>query len=194
MPVRRSYDINYFNDYNQGIPLSGYNSLFERLLDHPNIRIECGRRYRLGDFPDAKVYYSGPVDQLFGYRFGALPWRSLRFETERLPLADYQGTSVVNYPQIDVPYTRIHEFKHYHPERKDVMTRTETIIMREYPASWKMGDEPYYPIADAESLALAGRYRDEAAKIPNLVIGGRLGGYRYLDMDQAMAAALELEL
>ena len=194
VPVRRSYDINYFNDYNQGIPLSGYNSLFERLLDHPNIRIECGRRYRLGDFPDAKVYYSGPVDQLFGYRFGALPWRSLRFETERHPLADYQGTSVVNYPQIDVPYTRIHEFKHYHPERKDVMTRTETIIMREYPASWKMGDEPYYPIADAESLALAGRYRDEAAKIPNLVIGGRLGGYRYLDMDQAMAAALELEL
>lgn len=194
VPVRKNYDVNYFNDYNQGIPLSGYNSLFERLLDHPNIKIELNRSYRLGDFPGIKVYYSGPIDELFGYRFGALPWRSLRFETEKLDIADYQGTSVVNYPQVEVPYTRIHEFKHYHPEQKDVMVAQKTVIMREYPAAWRPGDEPYYPMSDAEALELAGKYQAEAAKIPDLIIGGRLGAYRYLDMDQAMAAALELEL
>jgi UDP-galactopyranose mutase len=194
VPVRKNYDVNYFNDYNQGIPLSGYNSLFERLLDHPNIKVELNRSYRLGDFPGIKVYYSGPIDELFNFRFGALPWRSLKFETEKLNVADYQGTSVVNYPEVEVPYTRIHEFKHYHPEQKDVMAIEKTVIMREYPATWKPGDEPYYPMSDTEALELAGRYQAEAAKIPDLVVGGRLGAYKYLDMDQAMAAALELKL
>jgi UDP-galactopyranose mutase len=194
VPVRANYDINYFNDYNQGIPLSGYNSLFERLLDHPNITVECSRGYRLGDFPGTKVYYSGPVDQLFDYRFGALPWRSLRFETERLDIADFQGTSVVNYPDAEIPYTRIHEFKHYHPELKDAMSMSATVIMREYPSDWKIGDEPYYPMSDAAAVELAERYGEEARKIPDLVIGGRLGAYKYLDMDQAMGAALRLEL
>ena len=194
VPVRKNYDVNYFNDYNQGIPLSGYNSLFERLLDHPNIKVELNRSYRLGDFPGIKVYYSGPIDELFNFRFGALPWRSLKFETEKLNVADYQGTSVVNYPEVEVPYTRIHEFKHYHPEQKDVMAAQKTVIMREYPATWKPGDEPYYPMSDTEALELAGRYQAEAAKIPDLVVGGRLGAYKYLDMDQAMAAALELKL
>ncbi len=194
VPVRKNYDVNYFNDYNQGIPLSGYNSLFERLLAHPNIKVECNRSYHLGDFPGIKVYYSGPVDELFGYRFGALPWRSLKFETENLDIADYQGTSVVNYPEVEVPYTRIHEFKHYHPEQKDVMAAQKTVIMREYPAAWKPGDEPYYPMSDTEALELAGKYQAEAAKIPDLVVGGRLGAYKYFDMDQAMAAALKLEL
>jgi UDP-galactopyranose mutase len=194
VPVRNNYDVNYFNDYNQGIPLSGYNSLFERLLDHPNIKVELNRSYRLGDFPGIKVYYSGPIDELFNFRFGALPWRSLKFETEKLNVADYQGTSVVNYPEVEVPYTRIHEFKHYHPEQKDVMAIEKTVIMREYPATWKPGDEPYYPMSDTEALELAGRYQAEAAKIPDLVVGGRLGAYKYLDMDQAMAAALELKL
>ena len=156
--------------------------------------MECNRQYRLGEFPGVKVYYSGPVDRLFGYRYGELPWRSLRFETERLDIADYQGTSVVNYPEVDVPFTRIHEFKHYHPEQKEVMAKAATVIMREYPATWKPGDEPYYPMSDAEALALAGMYREEARKIPDLVVGGRLGAYRYLDMDQAIAAALEQPL
>ena len=194
VPVRENYDVNYFNDYNQGIPISGYNSLFERLLDHPNISLECGRAYRIGDFPGKKVYYSGPVDKLFNYKLGELPWRSLKFETETLDISDYQGTSVVNYPDISVPCTRIHEFKHYHPECKDTMTMAKTIIMREFPAAWKNGDEPYYPISDKSSQELSGKYLEEAAKIPNLVVGGRLGGYKYLDMDQAMAAALELEI
>jgi UDP-galactopyranose mutase len=192
VPVRENYDINYFNDYNQGIPLRGYNSLFKNLLDHPGITVECNRPYKLGDFHGVKVFYSGPIDRLFDYRYGELPWRSLRFETERLNITDYQGTSVVNYPDIDVPYTRIHEFKHYHPEDKAVMAKTQTIIMREYPADWKKGDEPYYPISNEQSLALADKYKEEAAKIPNLVIGGRLGEYKYFDMDQAIAAALKI--
>jgi UDP-galactopyranose mutase len=194
VPVRANYDVNYFNDYNQGIPLSGYNSLFDRLLEHKNIKVECNSEYKLGDFPGIKTYYSGPLDKLFEYRHGALPWRSLRFETERLELADFQGTSVVNYPEVEVPYTRIHEFKHYHPEQKEVMANAETIIMREYPSQWKIGDEPYYPISDSSALEQAEKYRQEAQKITNLVVGGRLGAYKYLDMDQAMASALELEL
>ena len=234
VPVRNNYDTNYFNDSWQGIPADGYNKLFERLLDHPNIEVEtemtlkmvgtdlravrnpgstqgpfeidCGRPGR----PPLPIYYSGPIDTLFDYKFGALPWRSLRFERETLNCRDFQGTTVVNYTEAEVPYTRIHEFKHYHPEgRGKVKVEGEgeqrnahlwgfdadkTIIMREYPKMWKQGDEPYYPINNPESAALLKRYQDEAAKIPNLIVGGRLGGYKYYDMDQAMAAALEVAL
>ena len=196
VPVRASYDVNYYNDYNQGIPVTGYNSLFERLLDHPNITVECGQAFdleahRLGSLADKPVYYSGPIDKLFGYRYGELPWRSLAFERETLDIADYQGTSVVNYTEAEVPYTRIHEFKHYHPEDKATMARAQTVIMREYPRAWKSGDEPYYPVNNPESQALLERYRAEAAKIPGLIIGGRLGEYRYYDMDQSVGKALE---
>ena len=196
LPVRASYDVNYFSDSRQGIPLTGYNSLFERLLDHPNISVTCGAAFSLDDWckgPDAKcrVYYSGPIDALFGYRFGHLPWRSLRFETERVAVADWQGTSVVNYTGPEVDFTRIHEFKHYHPEDKAAMARPETIICREYPKTWQPGDEPYYPVDTAESRALLERYRAEAARHPNLVVGGRLGEYRYYDMDRSIARALE---
>ena len=196
VPVRSNYDTNYFNDYWQGIPSDGYNRMFERMLDHPNIVTECGVEFGLDDIRGAecRVFYSGAIDQLFDYMYGELPWRSLRFETERLETADFQGTSVVNYTEYDVPYTRIHEFKHYHPENKEVMHCNETVVMREYPADWHRGDEPYYPINTPESGELHARYLSEAAKIPNLVIGGRLGAYRYYDMDQAMAAALGLEL
>lgn len=201
VPVRNSYDINYFNDWWQGIPSEGYNRLFERMLDHPGISVECGCAFDLGSFAgdvDA-VYYSGPIDALFGYRFGALPWRSLRFETEMLDVADYQGTTVVNYTEFEVPYTRIHEFKHYHPERKDVMAAARTVVMREFPKAWEPGDEPYYPIDDEASRALLKRYQDEVAKVNaglpyRLVVGGRLGGYRYFDMDKSVNAALELEI
>ena len=203
VPVRSNYDVNYFNDYNQGIPVTGYNSLFDRLLDHPNVEVRCNAEVRLeggafkvggDDLPDAPVYYSGPMDALFGYEFGALPWRTLRFEAEKLAVRDYQGTSVVNYTEAEVPYTRIHEFKHYHPEAKDVMECGKTVIMREYPTTWKPGDEPYYPVDDAESRALLGKYQSKAAKFGNLVVGGRLGGYRYLDMDKSMDAALNLDI
>jgi len=198
IPVRHNYDTNYFNDYNQGIPIDGYNVLFERLLDNPNINVHCNTEFSLASdlartaiAQNIPIYYSGPVDKLFNYKFGALPWRSLRFEQETLEINDYQGTSVVNYTEASVPYTRIHEFKHYHPENKSVMEVPKTIIMREYPKNWQMGDEPYYPVNTPESAALLARYKDEARTIPNLILGGRLGAYKYLDMDQALALALE---
>ena len=203
VPVRSNYDVNYFNDYNQGIPLTGYNSLFERLLDHPNIEVRCNASVELdGDklkldgetLPAVPVYYSGPIDALFGYKFGHLPWRTLRFETEKLGLKDYQGTSVVNYTEASVPYTRIHEFKHYHPENAAVMNSPKTIIMREYSATWRPGDEPYYPVDNADSRALLAQYQAEAAKVPLLTVGGRLGGYKYYDMDKSIEAALNLAL
>ena len=203
VPVRSSYDVNYFNDSNQGIPLSGYNSLFERLLDHPGIEVRCGAklglecgRFKAGgdELPEVPVYYSGPIDELFGYRFGQLPWRTLRFETETVDMKDFQGTAVVNYTEASVPYTRIHEFKHYHPENHATMALPKTVVMREYPAAWKPGDEPYYPVDGAESRALLERYRAEAAKTPRLTVGGRLGEYRYYDMDKSIEAALKVEL
>ena len=197
VPVRATYDVNYYNDYNQGIPLTGYNSLFERLLDHPNITVECNREFNLdahraSPLAGKPICYSGPIDRLFGYRFGELPWRSLAFERETLDMADFQGTSVMNYTEADVPYTRIHEFKHYHPEDKETMARAQTVIMREYPRAWKSGDEPYYPVNSPESQALLERYRAEVAKIPRLIVGGRLGEYRYYDMDQSVGKALEI--
>lgn len=203
VPVRSTYDVNYFNDYCQGIPLDGYNSIFDNLLDHPGITVRCGSGVRLengrlkagGDeLPQVPVYYSGPVDALFDYRLGVLPWRTLKFETEKLDIADYQGTSVVNYTEAEVPYTRIHEFKHYHPESKEIMSRPKTIVMREYSAEWKPGDEPYYPVDTARSRELLAAYRSEAARIPNLVLGGRLGAYRYFDMDKSVESALKVEI
>ena len=203
VPVRSTYDVNYFNDYCQGIPLNGYNSIFENLLNHPNITVKCGLGVKLEDgvfkvgtdeLPNVPLYYSGPVDALFDYKLGVLPWRTLRFETERLDIADYQGTSVVNYTEAEVPYTRIHEFKHYHPELKDIMAKPKTIIMREYSAEWKLGDEPYYPIDNLKSRELLAAYKVEAAKIPNLVLGGRLGAYKYFDMDKSIESALKVEI
>jgi UDP-galactopyranose mutase len=203
VPVRSNYDVNYFNDYNQGIPLTGYNSLFDNLLDHPNITVRCDAAVRLvdgafkvdgDDLPNLPIYYSGPIDALFGYKFGHLPWRTLCFETEKLDVKDYQGTSVMNYTEAEVPYTRIHEFKHYHPEDAAVMNSPKTVVMREYSAAWKPGDEPYYPIDNPESRDLLARYQSEVATIPNLIIGGRLGDYKYYDMDKSIDAALKLAL
>jgi len=198
LPVRASYDVNYFTDYRQGIPSTGYNSLFDRLLDHPGITVRCGVDWlawreteEARPLADAPVLYSGPVDALFGYRFGALPWRSLRFERERVGVVDYQGTSVVNYTGAEVPFTRIHEFKHFHPEDAAVMGSAATVICREYPKTWAPGDEPYYPVDTPASRELLARYQAEAAKTPNLIVGGRLGGYRYYDMDRSVGNALE---
>jgi UDP-galactopyranose mutase len=193
LPVRASYDLNYFSDTLQGIPLEGYNALFDRLLDHPNISVETASRVTLAEIaadPGRPVFYSGPIDALFGYCHGALPWRSLTFETMRLPVADAQGTSVVNYVDPDVPWTRQHEYKHFHPEQREVMAHPETIVCREFPKEWRMGDEPYYPVDTAESAALLARYRRQAQAYRHLVIGGRLGQYRYFDMDKSIASAL----
>lgn len=196
VPVRTTYDVNYFNDYMQGIPSDGYNAVFDRMLDHPAIALEVNRPFSLADideFKGVKIYYSGPIDRLFGYRFGHLPWRSLRFERETLDVKDFQGTSVVNYTEAEIPYTRIHEFKHYHPEGGDWgYDSPKTVVMREYPCEWRPGDEPYYPIDSAESRALLAKYEEQARKFPDLRVGGRLGAYRYYDMDKSIAAALEI--
>lgn len=201
VPVRSNYDVNYFNDWWQGIPESGYNSLFERLLNHSNIEVHCNCEFTLDSdlaqmafTSGIPVYFSGPLDKLFGYKYGPLPWRSLRFEQETLNIADYQGTAVVNYTEASVLFTRIHEFKHYHPEQRETMEAPNTIIMREYPQSWHLGEEPYYPVNSPESTALLGKYQQESSSFSNLIIGGRLGAYKYYDMDQAMAAALEVEI
>lgn len=200
VPVRSSYDINYFSDPWQGIPSDGYNAIFERLLDHPGITLRTGAELRLENgafFAGADplpggvpVYSSAPVDALFGYRFGELPWRSLRFERETLPISDFQGASVVNYTEASVPWTRIHEFKHYRPEDAAAMAMPKTAVMREYPMRWRPGDEPYYPVNNPASQALHEKYMQEAAKITSLVCGGRLGAYRYFDMDKSIAAAM----
>ena len=198
LPVRASYDVNYFSDTRQGIPLRGYNALFDALLDHPSISLELNTDWlSWRDTPagaalaHVPVFYSGPVDALFGYRFGPLPWRSLRFEREHVAVQDFQGTSVVNYTDADVPYTRIHEFKHYHPEDAAVMSAPSTVICREYPLTWKPGDEPYYPVDVPAARELLALYQAEAAKTPRIVVGGRLGAYKYFDMDRSIGNALE---
>lgn len=194
LPVRANYDIGYFNDPHQGVPREGYFTLFSRLLDHPAITVRYNTDYLplRETFPaDLPVFYSGPLDAYFNYCHGALPWRGLRFEWETKPVRDWQGCTVMNYADASVPYTRIHEFKHFHPEREAVHQSEQTIICREFPADWKLGDIPYYPVNTAASAELLAKYQADAAACPNVIFGGRLGEYRYYDMDKVIARALD---
>ena len=194
LPVRANYDIGYFNDPHQGVPREGYFTLFSRLLDHPAITVRYNTDYLAlrESFPaELPVFYSGPLDAYFNYCHGALPWRGLRFEWETKPVRDWQGCTVMNYADASVPYTRIHEFKHFHPEREAVHQSEKTIICREFPADWKLGDIPYYPVNTAASAELLAKYQADAAACPNVIFGGRLGEYRYYDMDKVIARALD---
>ncbi len=194
LPVRKNYDNGYFSDTYQGIPLDGYFKIFERLLEHPNITVKYNTDYlKIREtFPaDLPTYYSGPLDAFFDYRYGALPWRGLKFEWVTEPVQDAQGTSVMNYADADVPYTRIHEFKHFHPERKVPFASEQTLLCKEYPADWKLGDEPYYPVNNAESADLLAKYQALAKEYPNVVFGGRLAEYKYYDMDKVIKSALQ---
>jgi len=192
LPVRYTYNNRYFSDRFEGIPLEGYSRLIGRIFDHPGITVRLNTQYRdivpeIG--ADDLVLYTGAIDEFSGYCFGKLEWRTADFETERFDHSDYQGTAVMNYAGTEVPYTRIHEFKHYHPERPDT---GRTIIFKEYPRSAGADDEPFYPVLTEKNLALYRRYREAAAeKAPGIIFGGRLGLYRYLDMDDTIAAALE---
>ena len=193
LPVRLTYNMDYFNDSWQGVPKDGYYNLFKKMLSHPNItvRLNCDYDSIKSEIPsDATVIYTGMPDQLFDYKYGELEWRSLRFEWETVNVRDYQGTTVMNYADLDVTYTRIHEFKHYHPEREEPFNCNKTVICREYPMTYQRGAEAYYPINDDRNNALYARYVEEAAKTPNLILGGRLGAYKYWDMDKAVADAL----
>lgn len=193
LPVRTDDNPYYFDDTYQGLPLLGYDALFSAILDHPRICVKLDTDYR--DIismipPDCRIIYTGPIDKLFEDKFGALDWRSLRFEHERLPLKDYQGHSVINEADADIPYTRIHEFKHYRPDLVSAYESPETLICREYPEPLLPHNDPYYPVNTPENTERLALYRHELTRHPLLHIGGRLGSYAYLNMDSTVAAAL----
>ena len=193
LPVRANYNTEYFNDPWQGLPKDGYAALFARILAHPLIDAHLGVDYadiaeQVSD--DCRVFYSGPIDAFFGFSLGALQWRSLRFEQEIAPHADYQGTAVLNQADIEVPFTRTHEYKHLHPERGEQGKRS--VIEREYPKACAPGDEPYYPVNTPENEHLLAAYQAKLAERPNVTLGGRLGSYAYIDMDTTIASALAL--
>ena len=169
-------------------------ALFQKLLDNPKITIKYNCTYESvkNELPkSAKIIYTGMPDALFDYKFGPLNWRSLKFEWETLDMQDYQGTASMNYADLDVAYTRIHEFKHYNPERLAAFNCAKTIICREYPETYQLGTEPYYPINNEENNKLYSLYAEEAQKDPRLILGGRLGQYKYFDMDKTINNALE---
>lgn len=190
LPVRFTYDNNYFSDRYQGIPVGGYTAIIEKLLKGSDVRLGCDffkHRKELEKMAE-RIIYTGQIDAFFDYKFGALEYRSLRFETEILNCTNYQGNAVINYTDYEVPYTRIIEHRHF--EGRDC-TSDKTVVTREYPCSDK-GAEPYYPVNDAVNEALCAKYVAEAEKLKNVYFGGRLGRYKYYDMDKVIAEALRL--
>ena len=197
LPLRFTYDNNYFNDRFQGIPEGGYTQIVEKLLEDIPVltgvslqEYQTANAARTADEQDSwdRLLYTGMIDEYYHYRLGTLEYRSLRFETEELPEEDnYQGNAVVNYTEREVPYTRIIEHKHF-----EFQTGEGTVITREYPATWKKGDEPYYPINDEKNGALYAQYAELAKKEANVLFGGRLGQYKYYDMDKVIRSALDI--
>ncbi len=193
LPLRFTYDNNYFNDTYQGIPVGGYTKLIKKLLENSDVMLDTdffAYREEHADMYD-RVLYTGMIDEYFDYCYGHLEYRSLRFETECLEQANYQGNAVVNYTSHDVPYTRIIEHKHFAPEEEKKKPKSYTVISREYPEEWSPGKEPYYPVNDEKNNALYKQYRALADKEETVVFGGRLGEYRYYDMDKVIKAALD---
>jgi UDP-galactopyranose mutase len=196
LPVRYTFDNRYFNDTYEGLPVHGYTAWLERMADHPNIdvRLEVDWFDVREQIPaGTPTVYTGPLDRYFDHSEGELGWRTLDFETEVLPTGDFQGTSVMNYNDVDVPFTRIHEFRHFHPERDH--PKDKTVIVREYSRFAQSGDEPYYPINTPDDRAKLARYRELARKETvdaNVLFGGRLGTYKYLDMHMAIGSALTM--
>ena len=213
LPVRLTFDNNYFNDPYQGIPIGGYNVLTEKLLEGIEVRlntnfldcictydkntstwnVQCSARpegtlssERMFNVQCSKIVYSGPIDEYFGYRLGKLDWRTLRFEQERLDMPDYQGNAVMNFTDSDTPYTRIIEHKHF-----EFGQQPFTVISREYSSEWTEGAEPFYTVNDERNNQLAEDYRALASAQENVIFGGRLAEYKYYDMDQVMARAFE---
>jgi UDP-galactopyranose mutase len=192
LPVRFNYNSDYFNDLWQGIPTDGYGALFNKLLSHPKIELQLNTDFNeiRSQIPsDCLVIYSGQIDQFFNYQYGTLGWRTLQLEMEVVQTDDYQGTSVMNYSDKSVPFTRIHEFKHYHTERNYSLDKT--LICREYSKKWQMGDEAYYPVNTNIDKQVYNRYVSAAAECDNIIFGGRLGSYSYMDMDQVINDALD---
>jgi len=198
LPVRYSYDNRYFNDRHEGLPIDGYTAWLERMAAHENIEVRLDTDFFDESQPINKtlagqtpVVYTGPIDRYFDWSEGELGWRTLDFEQEVVPVGDYQGTTVMNYADAAVPYTRVHEFRHFHPER-DFYPRDKTVIMREFSRLADRGDEPYYPINTADDRAMLLRYRALQDAETGVLFGGRLGTYQYLDMHMAIGSALSM--
>lgn len=198
LPVRFTYDNRYFNDTYEGLPADGYAAWLSRMADDDRIDVELSQDFFDVDQPwhrDAvvgriPVVYTGPIDRLFDYRHGPLGWRTVDFSHEILPTGDFQGTAVINYPDLGVPFTRILEFRHFHPERN--YPKDKTVVTREYSRVAESADEPYYPINTPDDRARLLAYREDARRLPGVLLGGRLGTYQYLDMHMAIASALRL--
>ncbi|MEU6132027.1 UDP-galactopyranose mutase [Saccharopolyspora sp. NPDC047091] len=198
LPVRYNFNNRYFNDTYEGLPVDGYTAWLEKMAEHPNIEVKLSTDYFdvRAELPaDVPVVYTGPLDRYFDYSEGELGWRTLDFESEVVPTGDYQGTPVMNYADENVPYTRIHEFRHFHPEREDRHPKDKTVIVREYSRFAEHGDEPYYPINTGDDRTKLEAYREKAkaeAKERKVLFGGRLGTYKYLDMHMAIGSALSM--
>jgi UDP-galactopyranose mutase len=189
LPLRFTYDNNYFNDRYQGIPIGGYTGIIEKMLEKCDVLLETDYSDLIEKHPGIakKTIYTGMIDEFYGYKLGTLQYRSVRFETEVLDTENYQGNAVVNYTGKEVPYTRIIEHKHF-----EFGKQPKTVISREYSSEWKPGIEPYYPINDGKNAALYGKYKELSQKEENVIFGGRLGMYQYLDMDKVIDASLSL--
>jgi len=194
LPVRYTFNNRYFSDTFEGLPADGYTAWLERMASHPNIEVRLGTDFsslRADAAGSVPVVYTGALDAYFGYAAGDLGWRTLDFQLEVLATGDFQGTPVMNYADADVPFTRIHEFRHFHPER-DWYPGDKTVIMREFSRFAGRGDEPYYPINTAADRERLLAYREMAAREPGVLFGGRLGTYKYLDMHMAIGSALTM--
>lgn len=188
LPLRFTFDNNYFNDRFQGIPIGGYSSLIEKMLEGIEVKLRTDYFEYIKAYPDIahKTVFTGMIDEFYGYKLGHLEYRSLLFEHERLNCDNYQGNSVVNYTEREIPYTRIIEHKHF-----EFGNQPNTVISREYPSEWKPGEEPYYPVNNEKNNELYSRYVELAQEEKKVILGGRLGSYKYYDMDKVIEAALE---
>lgn len=191
LPVRFTFDNNYFNHPYQGIPTEGYTKMIEKMLDGIEVRLKHDYLKERAEYEKAvsKIIYTGAIDEYFDYCFGELEYRSLYFETEVLDIENYQGTAGVNYTDRKTPYTRIIEHKHFQFGKDNA---EKTVITREYPAAWKRGDEPYYPVNNKKNVMLYEQYRRESLRNPKVIFAGRMGTYQYYDMDQVIASVLKL--
>ncbi len=188
LPLRFTYDNNYFNDKYQGIPVGGYTKIVEKMLEGIDVELNCDFFEKYKDYKQVadKLVFTGMIDEYYEHKFGVLEYRSLRFESETMDVSDYQGNAVVNYNEREVPYTRIIEHKHFE------FTKCEkTVVTREYPSNWSYGDEPYYPVNNDMNNELFAKYKELASE-EDIIFGGRLGNYQYYDMDKVIKSALEV--
>lgn len=187
LPVRFTYDNNYFNDMYQGIPIGGYTKIIEKLLEGIEVRLETDFLSDRANYEAMaeKVIYTGAIDAYYDYCYGKLEYRTVYFETQELPIANYQGNAVINYTDAETPYTRIIEHKHF-----EYGTEPTTVISKEYPKEWQEGDEPYYPVNNEKNQELYSKYAALAEKNDKVIFGGRLGEYKYYDMDKVIESAL----